>query len=114
MEQQVSVHIDFIVAVITEIPLFHVMTARVTFGNINGHKEPAPHVSLHMEQKRAELPVVTTPTTQKEVESGITHRHNSQTEHERTSQEHERTSQEHERNLQDEEVENDSGNLPMR
>ena len=38
------------------------MTASVTFGNINGHNEPAPHMSLHMEQKRAGPISVTTPT----------------------------------------------------
>ena len=43
--------------------MFHVMTASVTFGNINGHTNPAPHISLHMEQGRAEpVAVVTTPT----------------------------------------------------
>ena len=46
-----------------EIPLFHVMTASVTFGNINGHMEPAPHMSLHRELKKAEPVAVTTPTS---------------------------------------------------
>ncbi|CAI8029591.1 Ankyrin repeat domain-containing protein 13D [Geodia barretti] len=45
-----------------EIPLFHVMTASVTFGNVNGHTNPAPHISLHMEQGRVEPVAVTTPT----------------------------------------------------
>ena len=30
-----------------EIPLFHIMTAKVTFGNINGVDSPATHVTLH-------------------------------------------------------------------
>ena len=51
------------------------MTARVTFGNINGHTEPAPHVSLHMEQKRVEPPPETTPTAHGEVEMAVKHRH---------------------------------------
>ena len=34
----------------TEIPLFHVMSARVTFGNVNGIKQPIPHVSLESEE----------------------------------------------------------------
>ena len=30
-----------------ELPLFHIMTARVTFGNINGVDGAATHVTLH-------------------------------------------------------------------
>ena len=30
-----------------EIPLFHIMTAKVTFGNINGVDSAATHVTLH-------------------------------------------------------------------
>ena len=60
------------------------MTASVTFGNINGHSEPAPHVSLHMEQRRAEPVAVTTPTSREPgAELGVKHRgpsHNTTTE----------------------------------
>ena len=49
--------------VTAEIPLFHVMTASVTFGNVNGHTDPAPHISLHMERGRAEPVAMTTPTS---------------------------------------------------
>ncbi len=37
-----------------EIPLFHLMSARVTFGNINGVNQSVPHVSLQEE----EVPIV--------------------------------------------------------
>lgn len=50
------------------------MTASVTFGNINGHMEPAPHLSLHMEQRRAEPVSVTTPTLPVQTRQGIKHR----------------------------------------
>ena len=60
---------------LSEIPLFHVMTASVTFGNINGHTNPAPHISLHMEQGRAEPVTVTTPTRRCQWrECGVTRR----------------------------------------
>ena len=35
-----------------EIPLFHVLTARITFGNIFGVDEPVPHVSVLQEEER--------------------------------------------------------------
>ena len=38
------------------------MTASVTFGNVNGHISPASHISLHVQQERAEPVVETTPT----------------------------------------------------
>ena len=38
------------------------MTASVTFGNINGHTNPASHITLHVEQERAEPEAETTPT----------------------------------------------------
>lgn len=50
------------------------MTASVTFGNINGHMEPAPYLSLHMEQRRAEPVSVTTPTVPVQTRQGIKHR----------------------------------------
>lgn len=50
------------------------MTASVTFGNINGHMEPAPYLSLHMEQRREEPVTVTTPTLPVETRQGIKHR----------------------------------------
>lgn len=50
------------------------MTASVTFGNINGHTQPAPHLSLHMEQKKAEPVAVTTPTSPLGTRPGIKHR----------------------------------------
>ena len=62
LTQEVLTPITPILTLHAEIPLFHVMTASVTFGNINGRSNPAPHISLHMEQGRAEPVVVTTPT----------------------------------------------------
>ena len=50
------------------------MAAKVTFGNFNGHSQPAPHVSLHTESKRTEPPPVPTPSASVEV-GGIKHRH---------------------------------------
>ena len=38
----------------SEIPIFHVMSARVTFGNIGGCSEPVPHVALHTEEEEEE------------------------------------------------------------
>ena len=38
------------------------MAAKVTFGNVNGHTEPAPHVSLRTEQRRVEPAPTYTPT----------------------------------------------------
>ncbi len=38
------------------------MAAKVTFGNLNGHTQPAPHVSLHTERLRAEPQPCPTPS----------------------------------------------------
>lgn len=64
------------------------MTASVTFGNINGHMEPAPHLSLHMEQRRVEPVSVTTPTLPVQTRQGIKHRGSSS--HDDTSHDTER------------------------
>ena len=50
------------------------MAAKVTFGNFNGHSQPAPHVSLHTESRRMEPLPVPTPSPSVEV-GGIKHRH---------------------------------------
>ncbi|XP_064391517.1 ankyrin repeat domain-containing protein 13B-like isoform X2 [Halichondria panicea] len=42
-----------------EIPL---MSAKVTFGNVNSHSEPVPHVSLRTEERREDPVPVYTPT----------------------------------------------------
>lgn len=38
------------------------MSAKVTFGNLNGHNQPAPHISLHTERLRAEPQPSPTPS----------------------------------------------------
>ncbi len=38
------------------------MSAKVTFGNVNSHSEPVPHVSLRTEERRADPVPVYTPT----------------------------------------------------
>ncbi len=35
------------------------MAAKVTFANVNGHKEPVPHVSLRTEQREESAPAYT-------------------------------------------------------
>lgn len=59
-----------------EIPLFHVITAKVSFTNINGHTSPASHVSLSTERKRAEPAPVHTPMPSSPTEvGGVKRRH---------------------------------------
>ena len=50
------------------------MSAKVTFGNFNGHSQPAPHVSLHTKAVRVEPVPVPTPSPSVEV-GGIKRRH---------------------------------------
>ncbi len=47
---------------IIEIPFFHLMSAKVTFGNVNSHSEPVPHVSLRTEERMEDPVPVYTPT----------------------------------------------------
>ncbi len=60
-----SLHLAYchkLYCVCTEIPFFHLMAAKVTFANVNGHNEPVPHVSLRTEQRRVEPVPSYTPT----------------------------------------------------
>ena len=50
------------------------MSAKVTFGNLNGHSQPVPHVSLHTEQEREEPQPTPTPSATMG-DSGVKHRH---------------------------------------
>lgn len=61
-----------------EIPLFHVMAAKVTFGNLNGKTQPAPFVSLHTERVRTEPEAITIATVSSPSETeGVKRRHTS-------------------------------------
>ena len=48
--------------VCVEIPLFHVMSAKVTFGNLNGCSSAVPHVIMTKIREEVEPSAVTTPT----------------------------------------------------
>lgn len=45
-----------------EIPLFHVMSAKVTFGNLNGETSAVPNVTVTKTKEEVESSPVTTPT----------------------------------------------------
>ena len=46
-----------------EIPLFHVMSAKVTFGNLNSSSSPVPHVTITKIREETSSPLATTPTS---------------------------------------------------
>lgn len=59
-----------------EIPLFHVISAKVTFMNINGHASPVPHVSLSSTKTRlGPTPVLTPAPSSPTQVGGVKRRH---------------------------------------
>ena len=60
-----------------EIPLFHVMSAKVTFCNLNGKTQPSPFVSLHTERVNTEPEAVTMVTASPSRTDGVKRRHTS-------------------------------------
>ena len=70
----------FVRLVSIEIPLFHVMSAKVTFCNLNGKMQPSPFVSLHTERVRTDPEAVTMVTTSPSRTDGVKRRHTSSSE----------------------------------
>lgn len=69
-----------------EIPLFHVMSARVTFGNVNGIKQPIPYVSLESEEVPQPIVSDTSETTSTTgISSILKRRHHTNSKSEDTS-----------------------------
>ena len=60
-----------------EIPLFHVMSAKVTFCNLNGKTQPSPFVSLHTERVKTDPEAVTMVTASPSRMGGVKRRHTS-------------------------------------
>ena len=64
-----------------EIPLFHVISAKVSFTNINGHTTPVTHVTRNATRKRVGPVAVLTPSSSTSASSplaemgGVKHRH---------------------------------------
>lgn len=88
-----------IIYISAEIPLFHVMSAKVTFGNLNGKTQPSPFVSLHTERVKTEPEVITMATVSaSSTTEGVKRRHTSLSEdhHESSVDQPPSTSQEEE------------------
>ena len=50
------------------------MAAKVSFSNLNGHIQPAPHVSLHTERVQTDPNPLSTPSSSVE-QGGVKHRY---------------------------------------